>query len=326
MKIGNLTIENPLFLAPLAGVSCFPFRLLARRFGASMCYTEMISADALIRNSARTLAMIDFGPDEHPVGIQVCGSKPELMAKGVKKALAFKPDIIDINFGCPVPKVTKKNGGSALLKDPALAAEVIAAAIDSSNVPVTVKLRTGWTREQETFLEIAKNAAKLGIAAITLHARARSEDYSNKCEWEKIAALKREVNIPVIGNGDIGTPEDAKAMFDQTGCDGIMLGRAAMKNPHIFARIKRYLETGELIPELPAAARLELALEHARMMIERYDDKAGILKMRKHLSWYTRGLRESGDLRNNLRFVKSYNDISELFDNYLNSPAVGTDG
>lgn len=270
--------------------------------------------------------MIDIRPDEYPVGAQLFGSKPEYVEKAVRKIEQYNPALIDINIGCPVPKVIKKNGGAALLKNPSLAVEVIAAAVDSASVPVTIKIRTGWIKGQDVYLEIAKKAEKIGIAAITLHPRARTENYGDKSDWSKIALLKKEVSIPVIGNGDIRTPEDAKRMFDETGCDAVMLGRAAMKNPFIFSRIRAYLERGEIIPDLSAGERLELALEHTRMMIDQFTEKGGVLMMRKHLAWYTKGLSGGSKIRNRMRFINTYNDVRDLVNSYLNYNSVRPDG
>jgi len=326
MRIGNLTIDGTLFLAPLAGISSYPFRFLARRFGAAMCYTEMVSADAIIRDQRRTLSMLDIKPDEYPVGVQLFGSRPEYMEKAVKRVEQFNPQLIDINIGCPVPKVVRKNGGAALLKNPFLALEVIAATVDSASVPVTIKIRTGWQKNRDVYLEIAQKAEKTGVAAITLHPRARTENYGDKSDWSKIALLKREVSIPVIGNGDIKTPQDAKRMFDETGCDAVMLGRAAMKNPYIFRRIRTYLEKGEIIPDLTARERLDLALEHTRMMIEQFSEKGGVLKMRKHLAWYTKGLSGGAKIRNRMRDINTYADVRALADSYLSYKSVPNNG
>jgi tRNA-dihydrouridine synthase B len=317
MKIGNLTVTGSLFLAPLAGISSHPFRVLARRYGASMCYTEMISVDALIRLQERTLRLIDIRPGDHPVGIQLFGSIPEYMAGAVKIIDDFNPDLIDINLGCPVKKVTRKNGGAALLKDMKLAEELISAAVENSARPVTIKIRTGWTTDDEAYLEVGRMAEKLGVAAVTLHPRSRTEGYEKKSDWSKIARLKREISIPVIGNGDIKTPLDAAEMIRQTACDAVMIGRAAMKNPYIFRRVKTYLEKGEIIPDLSVRQKVELALEHTRLMMEQFGEKGAVLKMRKHLAWYSKGMRAGADLRRELKSVSCYDDISNLLNCHL---------
>ncbi len=305
-------MKGPLFLAPLAGISNRPFRLLARRFGADLCYTEMISADAIVREQSKTLKMIDISSDEHPIGIQLFGSEPENMAGAVKSILRFNPDLIDINLGCPVKKVIRKNGGAALLKDLILAGEIMAAAVENSPIPVTIKIRSGWETGSDAYLELGKKAENAGIAAITLHPRSRTQGYSEKADWSKIALLKRAVNIPVIGNGDIQSGPDAEKMFAQTGCDAVMVARAAMKNPYVFRQISHYLKTGEVLEEMSADDKIGLALEHSAMMIEHVGEEVGIKKMRKHLVWYTKGFRRGTELRKCLQLVKTMDDIEEL--------------
>jgi tRNA-dihydrouridine synthase B len=316
MRIGNLTIDGNLFLAPLAGISNRPFRLLARRYGAALCYTEMVSADAIALNQEKTLRMIDTSPDEHPVGVQLFGSKPEYIAIAVNRILEFAPDLIDLNLGCPVKKVVKKNGGAALLKNTVLAAELMAAAVENATVPVTIKIRTGWEAQSDIYVEVGLIAEKTGISAVTLHARSRTQSYAVKSDWSKIAHLKREVSIPVIGNGDVRTPTDAEDILNQTGCDAVMIGRAAMKNPFVFRRIRTYLEKGELLPEMTIDERINLALEHARMVTEQFGQKRGALMMRKHLAWYSRGFRGGAELRRCLKVVSSYDDILSLLKAY----------
>lgn len=313
-------------MAPLAGISNYPFRLLARKYGASFCYTEMISADAIARNQEKTVRMLDMAADEHPVGVQLFGSSPEYIAKAVKVVEDFGPDLIDLNIGCPVKKVVKKNGGAALLKNPALAGEIMSAAVENSSLPVTIKIRTGWNKNSDTYLDLGKIAEKAGIAAIAFHPRSRSDGYKNRSDWSKITLLKKEVFIPVIGNGDVKTPQDAEAMLSQTGCDAVMIGRAAMRNPYIFRQINEYLDNGNLLPELSVQEKIELTLEHARLMAKQFGERVGILMMRKHLAWYTKGMRGGADLRRQLFTVETYKDICNLFDKYLNNRKVFFDG
>lgn len=318
-----MTIAGRLFLAPLAGISNYPFRFLARKFGASFCYTEMISADAIARNQEKTVRMLDMAPDEHPIGVQLFGSLPEYVAKAVKVVEGFGPDLIDINIGCPVRKVVRKNGGAALLKDPVLAGEIMAAAVENCSLPITIKTRTGWLKDSDTYLELGKIAEKAGISAIAFHPRSRSDGYKNKSDWSKIRLLKNEVSIPIIGNGDINTAQDAKDMLSQTGCDAIMIGRAAMRNPYIFRQIQSYLSDGNIIPDMSLDEKIELTLEHARLMVEQFGEKNGIRMMRKHLAWYTKGVRGGAKLRQQLFTVESYQDICKLYDEYkLNKRGV----
>ena len=326
MEIGNLTIAGRLFLAPLAGISNYPFRLLARKYGASFCYTEMISADAVARNQEKTVRMLDMAADEHPVGVQLFGSLPEYIARAVKVVENFGPDLIDLNIGCPVKKVVKKNGGAALLKNPTLAGEIMSAAVENSSLPVTIKIRTGWNKNSDTYLKLGKIAEKAGIAAIAFHPRSRSDGYKERSDWSKITLLKKEVSIPVIGNGDIKTPQDAEAMLSQTGCDAVMIGRAAMRNPYIFSQINEYLDNGNLLPELSIQEKIKLTLEHARLMAKQFGERIGILMMRKHLAWYTKGMQGGADLRRQLFTVETYKDICNLFDKYLNNRKVFFNG
>ncbi|UCD93999.1 MAG: tRNA dihydrouridine synthase DusB [Candidatus Zixiibacteriota bacterium] len=311
-----MTITGNLFLAPLAGISNRPFRLLARKYGAALCYTEMVSADAIAMKQEKTIRMIDTSPDEHPIGVQLFGSRPEYIAGAVRKVLEFGPDLIDLNLGCPVKKVVRKNGGAALLKNTALAEELMAAAVENATVPVTIKIRTGWEAKSDIYIEVGLIAERAGISAITLHARSRTQGYGVKSDWSKIAHLKREISIPVIGNGDVRTPLDAEEMFKQTGCDAIMIGRAAMKNPFVFRQIRSYLEEGDLVPEMTIDEKIELALEHARMVCDRFGPKGGALMMRKHLSWYSKGFLAGAELRRRLKTVCSYEDISTLLRAY----------
>lgn len=326
MVIGNLIIDGGLFLAPLAGISNYPFRLLARRFGASLCYTEMISADAVSRDQEKTVRMLDMAPDEHPIGVQLFGSSPEYISRAVRMVERHKPDLIDINIGCPVKKVIKKNGGAALLKDPILAAEVLAAAVESTSLPVTAKMRTGWKKNSDIFIELGKKAEKVGVAAITLHPRSRSEGYQEKSDWSKIALLKKEISIPVIGNGDINTAMDAEAMILQTGCDAIMIGRAAMRNPYVFRQIKSYLAEGIILNDLSIQDTIELALEHSRLMVKRFGERYGILMMRKHLAWYTRGFSGGAEVRRHLKDISTYDDICRLFEGYRKESTTAPNG
>lgn len=325
MRIGNLNLDSKLILAPLAGISKRPFRLLARRYGAALCYTEMISADALARNHKKTIRMLDHTPQEHPIGIQLFGSQPEFIAMAAKKLMEFGPDIIDINLGCPVPKVIKRNGGAALLKDPSLAEEIMAAAVENSTVPVTIKTRAGWTSDMPGYLEIGRRAQKIGIAAMTLHPRYRTEGFAGKSDWSLIKRLKQEITIPVIGNGDIKTPEDAQRMLEETGCDAIMIGRAAMTNPYIFKMIGEFLENGRIIPDMTPAEKVAMALEHARLMGLQYPDPVASRMMRKHLAWYTRGFPEGHQLRRDIMKQESYKEMEACLNNYLTF-AAGLNG
>jgi tRNA-dihydrouridine synthase B len=325
MQIGNLNINGILFLAPLAGISNRSFRILARKYGADFCYTEMISSDAIVHNQKKTMAMIDLGENEHPVGVQLFGSSAENIGKAVAKLDSFRADLIDLNLGCPVKKVIKRNGGAGLLRDLTLTNEILMAAVENTKSPITIKMRTGWEADSDVFLEAGKMAEKAGVAAITLHPRSRSAGFSGKSDWSKIGTLKKEVAIPVIGNGDINSPQDAADMLNQTGCDAIMIGRAAIRNPYVFEQIKGFLNEKKILPEMAIQDKIKMALEHSRLIIVQFGEKSGSMKMRKHLGWYTKGFIGGARLREKLKTVSCYDDINRLFDDYLSSPRTDFD-
>ncbi len=317
MQIGNLNIPGPLFLAPLAGISNRPFRLIARRCGADMAYTEMVSADGIAMGQEKSLSYLDFDTDEHPIGVQIFGANPE----NIRKAAAFisksGADLIDINLGCPVKKVVGKNGGAALLKDRQLTGEILTAAVEASSLPVTVKMRTGWDNDNDLFLETGELAQASGIAAVALHARSRSAGFSGKSDWSKIASLKKALKIPVIGNGDINSAEDAARMLAETGCDAVMVGRAAMRNPYIFGAIRDFLRDRTISAEPTINDKIALSLEHAALLISRFGERSGSLMMRKHLAWYTKGFPAGAALRARLMTVASLDDIQRAFQEFL---------
>ncbi len=306
-------------LAPLAGVSNRPFRLLARRYGAALVYTEMVSSEGIVRSHARTLDMMRFAADEQPIGIQLFGANPEVLARAAGQVVRdFKPDLIDLNLGCPVKKVVNKNGGAAILKDLTLTEEILWAVVETSRpTPVTVKMRTGWDESTPVYLEAAAVAERSGVAAVCLHARSRSRGYAGEADWGAIKRLKQAVSIPVIGNGDVRTAADAGRMLKETGCDLVMIGRAAMVNPMIFAEANAYLQTG-VEPEPPSMQeKIELARTHARLMVEEYGEYRGCLMMRRHLGWYVSGFPHASRLRPLLFQVGSLADMDRIFSEYL---------
>jgi tRNA-dihydrouridine synthase B len=324
MQIGNLNLKGRVLLAPLAGVSNRPFRVLAIRSGAALTYTEMISSEGIIRDHPRTLAMMAFGPDERPIGIQLFGANPDSMQKAAEIAVnRFQPDLVDINFGCPVRKVVNKNGGAAVLKDLRLTEEIIrGVVVGAGRTPVTVKIRTGWDDKSPVFLRVGEIAESAGVAGICLHARSRSGGYAGKADWSAIKALKDAVGIPVIGNGDVLTPLDAARMFTETGCDAVMIGRATMGNPLIFRQINEYLDTG-LVPDEPTVTELmKTACLHARLMAETFGEERGIRMMRRYLTWYVRGFRGAPELRRALTQVSTVAEIEAALK--AASPASGT--
>ncbi len=303
-------------MAPLAGITNRPFRLLARKNGADICCTEMISSDAIVRSHKPTLELIDIRGDEHPIGVQLFGASPEYMARAVAYVSDLGADLIDLNLGCPVKKIVNKNGGAAILKNINLASELMDAAVQNSKLPITIKMRTGWEDNSDAYLEVGKMAEKCGVAAVTLHPRSRSAGFSGKSDWRKIGILKKEIGIPVIGNGDINTPSDAAQMIAETGCDAIMIGRAAMKNPYIFQQIRAFLATGDLIPDLSIFEKVKLAMEHSLMAVEEYGEYVGVRKMRKHLSWYSKGFPGGASLRQRLNDIDTLEDIKGLLSEF----------
>ena len=319
MRIGLLNLKGQVVSAPLAGVSNRPFRLLALRAGAALTYTEMISSEGIIRRQAKTLSMMEFKPDEQPIGIQIFGADPEVMSQAARITVERNnPDLIDINLGCPVRKVVKKNGGAAVLKDLVLTEEIIRATVEGAGqTPVTIKIRTGWDDTNPVYESVGQIAQQAGAAAVTLHARSRSKGFSGEADWTTIRRLKESVKIPVIGNGDARTPADAKRMLEETCCDGVMIGRAALGNPFIFKQVNHYLATGELLQEPAVRDKITMACRHARLMAEEYGEQRGIVKMRGYLGWYVKGFRGASELRRKLFQVTTLEDVIQVFEEYF---------
>lgn len=315
MKIGNVTLENNIILAPMAGVTDLPFRLLCKEQGAGLLCMEMVSAKAIYYRNKNTEALMEIDPRENPVSLQLFGSDAEIMAEMAKKIEERPFDILDINMGCPVPKVAGNGEGSALMKDPALVREIVSKVVKATVKPVTVKIRKGFDEDHVNAVEIAKIIEDCGAAAVAVHGRTREQYYSGKADWDIIRQVKEAVSIPVIGNGDVTGPESAKKMLQETGVDGIMIGRAARGNPWIFGQIRAYLETGEL-PEKPSYEEVrEMMLRHAKMQLEYKGEYTGIREMRKHVGWYTAGYPHSARLRARINEVESYKELEELLKN-----------
>ena len=312
MKIGNVTLENNIILAPMAGVTDLPFRLLCKEQGAGLLCMDMVSAKAIYYNNKNTEALMEIDDRERPVSLQLFGSDADIMSEMAKRIEEKPFAILDINMGCPVPKVAGNGEGSALMKNPALVREIVSKVVKAIEKPVTVKIRKGFDEEHVNAVEIAKIIEDCGAAAVAVHGRTREQYYSGKADWDIIRQVKEAVSIPVIGNGDVTGPESAKKMIEETGVDGIMIGRAARGNPWIFKQIKEYLESG-VLPEKPSLEEVrEMMLRHARMQLECKGEYTGIREMRKHVAWYTAGYPNSARLRAKINEVETYEALTEL--------------
>ena len=311
-KIGNVRIENPFVLAPMAGVTDMPFRTLCKEQGAGLICMEMISAKAISFHNKNTIALMKIDPCEHPVSMQLFGSEPELMAEVAKSIEDKDFDILDINMGCPVPKVVNNGEGSALLKNPELIVQIIKSVSSAIQKPVTVKVRIGFENAPVDIVEIARRAEDAGAAAIAVHGRTRQQYYSGTADWDIIRQVKEAVSIPVIGNGEVDSPLKAEALLKQTGCDGVMIGRAVRGNPWIFREMNHYFQTGELLSRPSSEEIREMILRHARAQIALKGEFTGIREMRKHVAWYTAGMRHSAGLRRASNTIESYEALQEL--------------
>ena len=312
LTIGNVKLSNPLILAPLAGITDLPFRLLCKEQGAGLVCMEMISAKAIAFHNRNTEKLMQIAQGEGPVSLQLFGSDPEIISR-IAKEIEDRPfDILDINMGCPVPKIVRNKEGSALMKEPKLVEQIVSKTVKAVKKPVTIKIRKGFDDEHINAVEIAKIAEASGAAAVAVHGRTREQYYSGKADWEIIRKVKESVRIPVIGNGDVDSPAKAKALIEETGCDGIMIGRAARGNPWIFHQIRTYLETGETIAPPSVRELKEMMLRHARMQMDYKGDYTGIREMRKHISWYTAGYPHSARLRAQINSVESFEELEQL--------------
>lgn len=317
LRIGNVTMENPLVLGPMAGVTDLPFRLLCKEQGAGLLCMEMVSAKAILYKNKNTEELLTIDPRENPVSLQLFGSDPDIMSE-IAKQIEERPfDILDINMGCPVPKVVNNGDGSALMKNPILAGQIIEKTARAIKKPVTVKIRKGFDDNSINAVEMAHIAQESGAAAIAVHGRTREQYYSGKADWDIIRQVKEAVSIPVIGNGDIKTAEDVIAMEQQTGCDGFMIARGAEGNPWIFRQILHYFETGEKLAKPSFAEVTEMLLRHAKMQLEFKGEYTGIREIRKHAAWYTAGYRNSSKLRGRINEVESFEDLQSLFEEVL---------
>ncbi|MDE6607474.1 MAG: tRNA dihydrouridine synthase DusB [Lachnospiraceae bacterium] len=314
LTIGNVTLENNLILAPMAGVTDLPFRLLCKEQGVGLICMEMVSAKAIMYNNKNTESLLAIHDEETPVSLQLFGSNPEIIGEMAKRIEDRNFAILDINMGCQVPKVVNNHEGSALMKNPALAEKIVEKAVKAISKPVTVKIRKGFDEEHSNAVEIAKAAEAAGASAVAVHGRTREQYYSGKADWDIIAKVKEAVAIPVIGNGDIIDGESAAEMLKQTGCDGIMIGRAARGNPWVFREIKTYLETGEHALSPTTEEKRDVVLRHAALQLQVKGEYIGIREMRKHLSWYTAGCPHSAKLRQKINEMETMDELIESVD------------
>lgn len=312
--IGNIRIERTSMLAPMAGVADRAFRQLCREYGSACVVSEMVSSKGICYNDRKTHELLTVTPQEQPMGIQLFGDDPLFMARATEKALEYKPDFIDINMGCPVPKVAGNGSGSALMKTPDLAAEIVSAMVKVSTVPITVKFRKGWDDSSVNAVEFAKQMEQSGAAAIAIHGRTARQMYRPPVDFDIIKAVKSAVAIPVIGNGGIVTPQDAAHMYEYTGCDLVMIGQASYGKPYIFQQINHYLATGELLPEPTLHERLELMLRHAELIVEYKGERTGMREARKHAAWYIRGSNGAAAFRNACGRLNILDDLRALVD------------
>lgn len=322
MRIGTVEISHPVALGPMAGVTDLPFRRLCREMGCGLLYTEMVSAKALSYHNKNTEPILETEDGEHPLAVQLFGSEPELLADMAKKLEEGPYDIIDLNMGCPVPKVVNNHEGSALMKDPILAGKVIEAMAKAVKKPVTVKIRRGWDESNVNAVEIARIAQESGAAAVAVHGRTRQQYYSGKADWEIIRQVKEAIKIPVIGNGDIIDASSAKKMMEETGCDGIMVARAAKGNPWIFRELKESFEGQPISPRPTYKEVCQMILRHASMQIEYVGEHMGMLQMRKQVAWYTAGYPGSSKLRQEVNQITTYEELKSLLTRFAVSDII----
>ena len=318
MKIGNVELENNVFLAPMAGITDMAYRAICKQFGCGLTYTEMVSAKGLYYKSENTKDLMALAPEEKPAAIQIFGSDPDILASIAAEVQAAGADIIDINMGCPTPKIVRNGDGSALMQKPELVAEIVKKVTAAVTIPVTIKIRKGWDQNSVNAVEIAQAAEENGAMAVTVHGRTREQFYTGQADWDIIKKVKESLRIPVIGNGDIVSPETAKEMLEHTGCDAIMIGRGAEGNPWIFKRVIEYLKSGRILPEPSYKEKLEMATYHLEQTILLKGEDVGVKEMRKHIAWYLKGLPGSSTIKSEVFKLNKVEDVKEMLHSYLN--------
>ena len=318
MEIGSIVINPPLALAPMAGVTDQPYRkIVAEMGGCGLIYTEMVSAKGLVYENRRTEELLSFTEEERPIAVQLFGNEPQIIKKAAKKVEAnYNPDIIDLNVGCPAPKIVNNGYGSALMKEPNLLGEIVSAVASAIYSPVTVKIRAGWDKDQINAVEVAKKAVGNGAQAVGVHGRTREQFYKGEADWEIIKEVKETVSVPVLGNGDVFTPQDAEAMLQKTGCDGILIARAARGNPWIFKRVAQYIETGKELSTPKASKKINKAITHLGKLVSHKGEYVGVREMRKHAAWYLKGLRNCTEVKDKLNQAESETEMKQILRNY----------
>ena len=311
-----VTLPSRFILAPLAGISNMAFRLAAKEHGAGLVCTEMISADGVVRGNSKSMDLMAISPEERPVSIQLFGKNADVIAQAAQVAES-SADVIDLNFGCPARKVVRSGSGSALLKQPRIVGDIVSKVVDSISSPVTVKIRSGWDEKSINAPEIARIAEDSGAASVIIHSRTRSQKFSGLSDWSVIADVKNAVSIPVIGNGDVNSPEDAEAMLDRTGCDGVMIGRGALGNPWIFSRTIRYMETGDMPPPPTPEERLRYLLNFAKSLTRLKGEYVACREIRKFVKWYTKGMPQAKEMRQKAVQVESLEELEDIVESYI---------
>ncbi len=316
MQIGKIKVKTPIFLAPMAGVTDYPFRVLCKKLGAGVVYSEFVSAHGIIRENIRTHNMIRFSEFERPIGIQIFGDCPEIMSKAARMIVdKFKPDIVDINYGCPVPKITRRGAGSAALKDLCLMDDITTSVVEAvPEIPVTVKMRAGWDSKSIVIPEVASRLETIGVKAITLHPRTTKQSYKGNADWSLIKLLKQSTNLPIVGNGDIKSPEDVLKMFEETSCDAVMVGRGALGNPWFFKQAISLYNDNKKIDKPSIKEKISYCRKHFIQMLDWYGEKVGVNMMRKHFGWYVRGFEGASLIRKSLVSAENKNTMMSILD------------
>jgi len=314
--IGNVKIKQKAVLAPMAGITNSVFRLLCREMGASLVFTEMVSADGIVRGNAKSLDFLSFGQKERPVGIQLFGDSPSTIAHAVGLITSYQPDLIDLNFGCPQRKIIQKGAGAALLKDLKKMNLIASSAVKETDIPVTAKIRSGWNSYTVIATDAAQTLEDAGIRAVTIHPRTQTMGFSGMSDWNIIKKIKQTVCVPVIGNGDIDTPEKARQMLDETGCDLVMIGRASIGNPWIFGKINQFLENGSHTPDRSYSEKIDFCIKHLELSVHHNGEYLGIIEMRKHIAYYTKGIPYSTALRREINQLNSFYKVIKKLEDY----------